>query len=378
MTLDKKGAKLLFRVLTERVETNSIAIASNASFSEWTNTFTDPRLCAAIVDRFTFGGNIIETGTTSYQLAHTRPSLTLARISRSSRDAGRTRSLPMKRLVVIAAAAGVATFLAGAGQAQAAAPADPVTALKKQFSPGRGVRVTETTTSTITGITGAITSRTTGVIGFGKSSAVDYDLVSKTKLTDRQKADAKLSQDYEPPIIHAVRVGRSTYVQGFTWGTAPEGKSWIRFSGNSHWGSDGQRGSQFVDVLNPAILQKVITKAAVAKAGEYRGTLTFHNGYPSDPDKISFRLLVNRDQLPVRLITEYTVKTKLPNEDGKLVKSTEHSIIDTRYSDWGIKVTVAKPPAREIVDFDDLDWPPIDQGPISVTDRIQVAPLPKS
>lgn len=72
MALDKKGAELLFQVLTEREETSSIAIASNASFSEWTNTFTDPRLCAAIVDRLTFGGNIIETGTTSYRLAHTK------------------------------------------------------------------------------------------------------------------------------------------------------------------------------------------------------------------------------------------------------------------------------------------------------------------
>jgi hypothetical protein len=32
----------------------------------WTKTFTDPRLCAAIVDRLTFAGQIIETGTTSY------------------------------------------------------------------------------------------------------------------------------------------------------------------------------------------------------------------------------------------------------------------------------------------------------------------------
>ena len=50
---------------------NSVAIASNESFSGWTKTFTDPRLCAAIVDRLTFGGNIVETGTTSYRLAHT-------------------------------------------------------------------------------------------------------------------------------------------------------------------------------------------------------------------------------------------------------------------------------------------------------------------
>ncbi len=49
-----------------------MAIASNESFGGWTKTFTDPRLCAAIVDRLTFGGNIIETGTDSYRLAHTK------------------------------------------------------------------------------------------------------------------------------------------------------------------------------------------------------------------------------------------------------------------------------------------------------------------
>ncbi len=59
------------QVLTEREEKNSVAIASNELFSGWTKTFTDPRLCAAIVDRLTFGGHIIETGTDSYRLART-------------------------------------------------------------------------------------------------------------------------------------------------------------------------------------------------------------------------------------------------------------------------------------------------------------------
>ncbi len=72
MELDRRGAELLFQVLTEREETNSIAIASNQPFSGWTRTFTDPRLCAAIIDRLTFAGNILETGTTSYRLAHAR------------------------------------------------------------------------------------------------------------------------------------------------------------------------------------------------------------------------------------------------------------------------------------------------------------------
>ena len=72
MGLDRRGAELLFQVLTEREEKTAVAIASNDSFSGWTKTFTDPRLCAAIVDRLTFGGHIIETGTSSYRLAHAR------------------------------------------------------------------------------------------------------------------------------------------------------------------------------------------------------------------------------------------------------------------------------------------------------------------
>ncbi|MEV8393461.1 MULTISPECIES: ATP-binding protein [unclassified Streptomyces] len=72
MELDRHGAELLFQVLTEREEKNSVAIASNESFGGWTKTFTDPRLCAAIVDRLTFNGTIIETGTDSYRLASTR------------------------------------------------------------------------------------------------------------------------------------------------------------------------------------------------------------------------------------------------------------------------------------------------------------------
>ncbi len=35
-------------------------------------TLSDPRLCAAIVDRLTFAGQINETGATSYRLAQAR------------------------------------------------------------------------------------------------------------------------------------------------------------------------------------------------------------------------------------------------------------------------------------------------------------------
>jgi DNA replication protein DnaC len=72
VSLDPRGAELLFQVITEREERAAVICASNASFSEWGATFSDPRLAAAVVDRMTFRALIIETGTGSYRLRATR------------------------------------------------------------------------------------------------------------------------------------------------------------------------------------------------------------------------------------------------------------------------------------------------------------------
>lgn len=66
--LDPRGAELLFQIITAREERASIAVASNAPFSEWGRTFPDARLAAAVVDRLTFNATIINTGTDSYRL----------------------------------------------------------------------------------------------------------------------------------------------------------------------------------------------------------------------------------------------------------------------------------------------------------------------
>jgi DNA replication protein DnaC len=68
LSLDDRGAELLFQVLTEREERASVAVAANAPFSEWGRTFRDPRLAAAVVDRLTFKALIVETGPDSYRL----------------------------------------------------------------------------------------------------------------------------------------------------------------------------------------------------------------------------------------------------------------------------------------------------------------------
>jgi len=71
LELDRRGTEILFQVLTEREERNSIAVAPSEAFTGWSRTFTDPRLCATIVDLLTLHATI-ETGTKAYRLARTK------------------------------------------------------------------------------------------------------------------------------------------------------------------------------------------------------------------------------------------------------------------------------------------------------------------
>ena len=67
LELDAAGTRLLFQVFTDREERRAIAVAANAPFAQWQRTFTDPRLCAAIVDRLASNAQVIETGSQSYR-----------------------------------------------------------------------------------------------------------------------------------------------------------------------------------------------------------------------------------------------------------------------------------------------------------------------
>ncbi|MFD1544113.1 hypothetical protein [Nonomuraea guangzhouensis] len=262
----------------------------------------------------------------------------------------------MKRLAVAATLAATAVLSTGGGHAQAATAPDPVTSMKKQFVAGRGVLVSETTRSTISGTKGVAVARTTGTIGFVRSGTANHDLTTKWK------PQPDMTEPVYTAPTRAIKVGRFTYVSGFEWGEMPAGAKWVRFGkDNSSWGEVGQRGYQLVDVFNPAILKKMLAKATIAKPGEYRGILAAKDLYRdsgiSEVNKVSFRLFVDRDQLPVRLITEHQEKETFPNEDNKWVKRTVHSIVDTRYTGWGAKVKIVAPPAHEVVDFDDLPGP---------------------
>lgn len=69
--LAELGAELLFQVISDRAERAAIIITTNLPFSEWTQVFTNARLCKALLDRLTDRAHIIETGTESYRFRRT-------------------------------------------------------------------------------------------------------------------------------------------------------------------------------------------------------------------------------------------------------------------------------------------------------------------
>jgi len=67
----KDGAELLFQVLAERHEKNSVIITTNLGFGDWTQIFGDPTLTAALLDRVTHKAHVINCSCESYRLRDT-------------------------------------------------------------------------------------------------------------------------------------------------------------------------------------------------------------------------------------------------------------------------------------------------------------------
>lgn len=65
------GAELMFQVIADRAEKAALIITTNLPFSEWTQVFTNARLCKALLDRITDRATIIETGKESFRFRRT-------------------------------------------------------------------------------------------------------------------------------------------------------------------------------------------------------------------------------------------------------------------------------------------------------------------
>jgi DNA replication protein DnaC len=63
----KEGSELLFQVFAERHERGSEIITTNLGFSDWTQTFGEATLTAALLDRLTHRAYIIECDWDSYR-----------------------------------------------------------------------------------------------------------------------------------------------------------------------------------------------------------------------------------------------------------------------------------------------------------------------
>lgn len=67
----KEGAELLFQVLADRHERKSVIITTNLGFADWVQTFGDPTLTGALLDRVTHKAHVIHCTWESYRLKDT-------------------------------------------------------------------------------------------------------------------------------------------------------------------------------------------------------------------------------------------------------------------------------------------------------------------
>ena len=68
--VDKEGAQLLFRIISDSYETRSLVITTNLEFSKWGSVFTDDQMAAAMIDRLAHHGHLVVFEGESYRMKH--------------------------------------------------------------------------------------------------------------------------------------------------------------------------------------------------------------------------------------------------------------------------------------------------------------------
>jgi DNA replication protein DnaC len=66
--IDKQGAQLLFRIISDSYERRSPIITTNLEFSRWGALFTDDQMAAAMIDRLAHHGHLILFEGESYRM----------------------------------------------------------------------------------------------------------------------------------------------------------------------------------------------------------------------------------------------------------------------------------------------------------------------
>ena len=68
--LDRQGAQLLFRIISDSYERRSIVITTNLEFSKWGSVLTDDQMAAAMIDRLAHHGHLLIFEGESYRMKH--------------------------------------------------------------------------------------------------------------------------------------------------------------------------------------------------------------------------------------------------------------------------------------------------------------------
>lgn len=68
--VDRQGAQLLFRVVSDSYERRSLILTTNLEFSKWGTLFTDDQMAAAMIDRLAHHGHIVLFEGESYRMKH--------------------------------------------------------------------------------------------------------------------------------------------------------------------------------------------------------------------------------------------------------------------------------------------------------------------
>ncbi|HLU74045.1 MAG TPA: hypothetical protein VKZ82_17800 [Nonomuraea sp.] len=266
----------------------------------------------------------------------------------------------MKRIIAGLALACAATLVT-AVPAQAA-PKNPVTAVKKQLAPGKGVKFTERTTIDDS-VTRMIFVRRSGTLAFRKNGLAGADSTGKLniKASDLGEDAPELLKAMAAPE-RTIWLGKTSYLSGGMWPALmdDQDKKWFKLPNGPTGGFTGIFG-QPLNVAEPATL-KALLKNAKATKGGYSGKITvgqarkvspwfrathLRDDYPAKVLKtqISWKLSVDAKGLPTRLVTTFPLGVV-----NGTPKKSETISVDTRYTGWGTKASIKAPTQSDASD----------------------------
>ncbi|WP_062437012.1 hypothetical protein [Herbidospora daliensis] len=250
----------------------------------------------------------------------------------------------MRSLIPVVSAA---ALLLVAAPAQAAAPKDPVKAVRAMLLPGKGVTFTDVTDLVTLDDGGVAVQRRTGALMFGRGKIAASDITAtweKGPLGDSHN-DGR-----------TIRIGTVVYSSGGEFkGKLPKGKRWFKQAKNGMTGDANGWFSQVVNVAEPATLAALV-KAGKRSGNNYSGTITFARLAKVSPwfkatlpirwDKtvLTYKLTVGGNGLPQKLATSFpaTGIWDSPSWEGRTFKT------ETRYRGWGGKVSIKAPAANQV------------------------------